>query len=61
MKKDLKEFIQIVMAFVKDLQHTAKTEDMQRLNEATQYWTPESWVTRNQLIKMTEELLEEDS
>lgn len=60
LKKELKEFIQTVSSFVRDLQATAKTEDLERLNRAIDYWTPESWVSKNEIIKITEEILDEN-
>lgn len=60
MKKELREFIEIVMHFVKDLQRAAKTEDAEKLQRVVDCWTPESWITRNELVKITQGILEEE-
>lgn len=59
MKKELRNFIEIVMLFIKDLQRAAKVEDAEKLQRVVDYWTPESWITRNELIKITQGILEE--
>ncbi len=60
MKSDLKEFLKEAMLFIRELQHTAKTEDMERLHRVEDHWSPETWVTRNELVKMTERILEDE-
>src|SRR3989338_5688158 len=44
MKADLKEFLKEVMLFIRELQQTAKTEDMERLHRAEDSWSPEAWI-----------------
>lgn len=61
MKAELKEFIIDVMAYVKQLQLTAKTEDMERLNLVAEKWTPENWATRNEIIKTAQRILDEEA
>ncbi|MDP2749543.1 MAG: hypothetical protein Q8O89_01780 [Nanoarchaeota archaeon] len=60
MKADLREFIKTVMLFVKELQKTAKNEELERLQQMLEEWTPENWVTRNEIIRMTERILQEE-
>ena len=60
MKKDINDVKEKIMEIVKELQTSAKRDEVKLLEKYINYWNPVKFVTQNEVQQIVKEMLEKE-